>query len=250
MFVVVLLSLVATGCGSTSGDDIDRHVVVPDPSSTLEVGFLGGGTASQTSQTEIAASSDSATTVKVIDVHRSIPNTPDGAFPAIDTETGPDQLRALNPITLVDVEIVESLGGIPLGEPGEIVTITVIGGTIATLLTPEEAKALDIDPRVQAEVFPHPAPGQETVTTQEPVADPHGLVPMTIGVAPSDYLTEGDTVTIFTVGDTFVLFGSGGEIPIIRITHPAGIFSLDGDSVFDQTMAGIDVRALAASIRK
>jgi len=202
---------------------------------------------------ELPAASVAAIEVIVIDVRPSIPNTRNGEFPPIDLNGSFDQLRGLYPLTRVEVQIVDVLGGQLDSSVGDRVDITIAGGVITTTLTPQEARILgfegaEIDDAALAAPHDH---DPDAEPTPEPEIDLNAPVPLSIGIAPSVRLTEGDRVVLFVVQRDSQIFGSAGTRSVLAITHPVGVYRQYAQgwaSDFGESDAYVDVRALAALI--
>ena len=245
---LLLLTIVSLTRGE---GEIDRTVSMPDPSSTLDLRGLGGASLVSVSVDDLPDLSEAALKVKVIDVRRSTPNTLNGEFPSIDLGGAADQLRGLYPLTEVEVEVLEVLGGDLDAKDGDVIVITVHGGVLSTLLTPDEAVVLDVDAAVGDGTVPEPKPGEVSEPTAEPEGDADAMVPYMIGLSPSDSLTEGDTVVLFVAHEEKDLYGSDETLTVLRVVHPVGIFRSDAagwTSTLDERISSVDVNLLASRI--
>lgn len=225
-----------------------------DPPSPGGLYIFYAGSLMPMDSTELPAASVAAIEVIVVDVHPSIPNTVDGEFPPIDMSGSFDQLRGLHPLTQVEVQIVDVLGGRLDSSVGDRVVITIGGGLITTTLTPQEAKVLGIEGAQINDDAPPPPHDHDpdAEPTPEPEIDPNASVLLSIGLPPSVRLTEGDTVVLFVVQRERQIYNSTEARSVLEITHPVGVFREDAQgwaSDFGESNGYVDVRALAALIK-
>ena len=92
----------------TTGENL-----APDPRSTRDLLGGGGGILVPLRFADIPHISDLAVIVDVVDIRPSRLNTPDGKFPPIDPNRGPEQAFGLLPETPVVVKVVEVLAERP-----------------------------------------------------------------------------------------------------------------------------------------
>jgi hypothetical protein len=164
--------------------------LAPDPTSTRTLTGAQGSLV-PLRFSDIPRISDLAVIVDVVDIKPSRLNTPDGRFPAIDPDRGPEQTRGLFPETPVVVRVVEVLAerpAVPSGwKVGEEREIVIHGGYFRTILGPEEAAALGI-------LVTKGPEGPGLVAEEGP---PTGPVDYNIGLSPSVSLAEGQRLLMF-----------------------------------------------------
>ncbi|MFQ5523935.1 MAG: hypothetical protein ACE5F5_10200 [Acidimicrobiia bacterium] len=165
--------------------------LAPDPRSTRDLLGGGGGTLVSLRFADIPRVSDLAVIADVVDIRPSRLNTPDGKFPPIDPNRGPEQTFGLLPETPVVVKVVEVLAerpAVPSGwKAGEGREIVIHGGYFRTMLGPEEAAALGI-------LVTKGPEGPGLVAEEGPPTEP---VDYNIGLSPSVDLAEGQRLLMF-----------------------------------------------------
>jgi hypothetical protein len=176
--------------------------LAPDPHSTRDLTGAQGSLV-PLRFSDIPRISDLAVIVDVVDIMPSRLNTPDGRFPAIDPDRGPEQTRGLFPETPVVVRVVEVLAerpAVPSGwKPGEEREIVLPGGEFRTILGPEEAVTLGVLVTASPE-------GPGLVAPEVPPTEP---IPLSIGVSVDASVTEGDRMLMFLRRDSDRFAGEG-----------------------------------------
>ena len=170
----------------TTGENL-----APDPRSTRDLLGGGGGILVPLRFADIPRISDLAVIVDVVDIRPSRLNTPDGKFPPIDPNRGPEQAFGLLPETPVVVKVVEVLAerpAVPSGwKAGEERELVIHGGYFRTVLGPEEAAALGI-------LVTKGPEGPGLVAEEGPPTEP---VDYNIGLSPSVSFSEGQRLLMF-----------------------------------------------------
>ena len=211
-----LVLLIACG-GDTS--TIDSEPIGPNPKSTAELGS-GGGTIEPITANDLVARSGAVVEATVVDVHRSRPNTADGTLPSIDIAQGPEQLHRLYALTDVSIRIENVVAAVAPWSKGweadDEIIITLTGGTLTRILSPQEARALGV--LVVDEAGSEREGSEVEVYPDEPVE-------FESGTGLFEQLTEGDSVLLFLTQLSYPIFGSDDRFSLITPTHPSGIFS-------------------------
>ncbi len=253
---VVALILTGSACAAP----VDTAAAPPgenvgfDPVSLRDLAHVGGSTSLALSNEEIAKQSQIAVVAVVTDVQPSRLNTRDAAFPsAKEIEAG--GLDDLVVLTDVEVKIVRTVGaGTNVADiaAGEILVVTVGGGTIFTSLDADQAAALGVMEVVgdggqlyfeEGEIGPEPGSELEV-----PVDGP--VERFLWGSAPDEDLTEGDTVVLFLTRLSIDGYQGAPVFEYWTPVHPSGVFQRTdgGDWVGPSNQRAVDVDALAKLI--
>lgn len=224
MFLVLTLAVIIAMLVAILGneDEVFGINLAADPSSLSELSLYGGSSHESKTPAELTRSADFIVSGTVVDVHRSRLNTRDGSFPDAD-EIGVDGLAQLTVITDVDIRLDEMLLPAPAGmrrsdqaaqtADGEIVTITIIGGSIVTDLTKEQADAVGYLDVIEED--------DGTITELAPSGP---VREFWWGMAIDTELVEGEDVVMLV--DMFDLpnFDGEGSERIATISHPDAAF--------------------------
>ncbi len=207
-------------CGGDTSTIVSGEPTGPDPKSTAELGS-GGGTIEPITANELVARSGAVVEATVVDVHRSRPNTADGTLPSIDIAQGPEQLDRLYALTDVSIRVENVVAAVAPWSKGweaeDEIIITLTGGTLTRILSPQEARALSVLVVVDEA-------GSEREEFQVEVY-PDKPVEFESGTGLFEQLTEGDSVLLFLTQLSYPIFGSDDRFSLITPTHPSGIFS-------------------------
>lgn len=218
LVLVVASVLLLAACGGSASTNVSSEVLGPDPESTADLGSSGGSIEPITTD-DLVARTGAVVEVKVLDVHRSRPNTADGTLPPIDTARGPEQLQRLYALTDVSLridQVVAAVAGWATNwQEGDEIDITLIGGRLTRILSPDEARALGVivvDEEASTEEF------EVEVYPDEPVD-------FESGSGLFEHLVEGDSVLLFLTQLSYPIFESSDQFLLITTSHPSGVFS-------------------------
>lgn len=218
--MVLVASLVLSAC-SLNPNPTEMGSVA-EPRSTDDVSVYGGASLRAISSAELAELADILVRVDVLDVMPSVANTLDGRFPRqaemdAPSSGGLHQLAGLVVYTPVRVRVAEVLASKALGPvPGEEITILVAGGTVETVLTPDEARYLGVA------VVEKSVDSAGRIT--ERMVSPHEPVEFAWGHAPSESLTEGDSLVLALQTRSDLLFRGGQTPEAFHTIDPAGVY--------------------------
>ncbi len=233
--LVVALAGLITSCGGAEVGTVQSSQRLADPHSTLDVAVFGGASLGEISSEQLAAMADTLVMVNVLDVYPSIANTADGRFPSLEemeatAEASLHPLSGLVLYTPVRVQIVEVLAEGPVNLPiGSESTVLVPGGAISTMLGVDAAALLGVTV-VETGIDGAGMSVERLVAPTHPVE-------FTWGHAPSELLSEGETLILALGIHSPGRFG-GGQLPAAFTTiDPAGVFrEADGAWVPDRPL--------------
>jgi len=213
----IVAAVVVAAVVATELADADNDGVV----STVQPEMGGGFSPVTISPGDLPLASDVAVRGEVLDVLPAHLTTDDGDWPPVDPAAGPGQRFGINIVTPVRVRITEVLGERPIMsdagtalfsdvEVGDVVEITVAGGSYSYILQPDEARALGVlvVDGEGTEYFPEPddpstAERSELGESEEEVESfPTEPIEMTDSVAPGVELAEGYDVLLFLSAHT------------------------------------------------
>lgn len=227
--VVMLAFTLASSCSSDAVGPEPSTAEQPfNPTSTEQLGGLGGALLEPITADELASYSSVAVSATVVDVRHPVANTESGLFP--DTAMlaqAAERGHPLNDLLVsipIDIEIKEVLAGDQrvVTSIGSSATIYVSGGTVRAMIPPESAAILGVFKVVASPSNPNAEMPEEIEVL--PVED----VLFAWGYAPSEYLAEGTEYVLLLRESIVPGFGEDPDSASqLHVVDPAGVFVND-----------------------